>query len=279
MNSKILYWSIFVATCILTQSHLDQIPALVTQHRSLLGQTTSGMDTFLLFGRFILPALFSAISLPLIFRRIYMFIQSKSASPPPLGKLAVFFFCVFVIMVFVVYGTRIIPPLRQLAFGAGILKLFFPIPILLAFISCELSSFSKSPALAVTSTDKPNELVNANEVENLGSETEPAKRPTSITVICAIGFVGTLASVPLIFTSISQQIGAWYPPYLAFTAIVSLVCIGCLWMMKKWAAYAYIGFVILNQVALLAMGSWSVKSVAVSAIMVFVALTNINRMS
>ncbi len=36
-----------------------------------------------------------------------------------------------------------------------------------------------------------------------------AKRPTSITVICVIGFFGALVSVPLVFSSLAQQVGVW----------------------------------------------------------------------
>ena len=84
------------------------------------------------------------------------------------------------------------------------------------------------------------------------SETkETPKRPTSITVICVLGFIGALITVPLIFSPIAQQIGSWYPPYLGFSAVVGLVCMVGLWMMKKWAAYTYTGFEVLNQVVYL----------------------------
>jgi len=44
--------------------------------------------------------------------------------------------------------------------------------------------------------------------------TTTATRPTAITVICVIGFIGGLFTIPLIFTDIARNIGAWYPPYL-----------------------------------------------------------------
>lgn len=93
--------------------------------------------------------------------------------------------------------------------------------------------------------------------------TEKAKRPTSITIICVIGFVGALISLPLIFSSIAQQIGPWYPPYLGFSAVVGLVCMVGLWMMKKWAAYTYTGLVVLNQVVLLVMGIWNIMTLLI----------------
>lgn len=104
------------------------------------------------------------------------------------------------------------------------------------------------------------------------------KRPTSITVICIVGFVGALIAVPLVFSPVAQQIGAWYPPYLAFSAIVGLACMVGLWMMKKWAAYTYTGFAIVNQVVLLAMDVWNVIALLVPAVVIAFALKHVSKM-
>lgn len=243
-------------------AYMDKLPGLISMNQSPL---------------FILPIILSVIALPLVLRRIYIFMQRKSATPPPLGKLSVFFLGVLAAMIIIVYGTKIIPPLRPLAFGAGILKLFFPIPLVLAYISCELLSFRKAPNLAVTSTSDDSELTN--EIDILKAEEKHTKRPISITVVCAIGLFTALSTAPLIFTSIPQHIGAWFLPYLALSTVVSLVCIGGLWMMKKWAAYAYLGFLVLNQTVPFITGIWSVMSMVATAIIIFVVWTNVARMS
>jgi len=105
-----------------------------------------------------------------------------------------------------------------------------------------------------------------------------AKRPTSITVICIVGFVGALIAVPLVFSPVAQQIGAWYPPYLGFSAIVGLACMVGLWMMKKWAAYTYTAFAIVNQVVLLAMDVWNVIALLVPAVVIAFALKHVSKM-
>ena len=113
----------------------------------------------------------------------------------------------------------------------------------------------------------------------MNETTEQAKRPTSITIICVIGFIGTLITVSLIFSPIAQQIGAWYPPYLGFSAVVGLACMVGLWMMRKWAAYIYTGFVALNQVVLLAMGVWNVMALLIPVVVIFFALKNVAKMT
>jgi glycerol-3-phosphate acyltransferase PlsY len=109
--------------------------------------------------------------------------------------------------------------------------------------------------------------------------TEETKRPTSITVICVIGFFGALLTVPLIFSPLAQQVGAWYPPYLGFSAVVGLACMIGLWMMKKWSAYTYTGLVALNQVVMLAMGVWNILALLIPAVVIFFALKNVPKMT
>ena len=105
------------------------------------------------------------------------------------------------------------------------------------------------------------------------SETEAkATRPTSLTIICIVGFIGALVAFPMIFSPMARLIGPWYPPYLAFGAAVGLVCMVGLWNMKRWAAYGYTGLVALNQVVLLAMGVWNAMALLVPAVIVFFAL-------
>jgi glycerol-3-phosphate acyltransferase PlsY len=113
----------------------------------------------------------------------------------------------------------------------------------------------------------------------MNETTENTKRPTSITVICVIGFIGALLAIPLVFSSIAQQVGAWYPPYLGFSAVVGLACMVGLWMMMKWAAYTYTGLVALNQIVMLAMGVWNIMALLIPAVVIFFALKHAPRMT
>src|SRR6266545_713255 len=117
------------------------------------------------------------------------------------------------------------------------------------------------------------------ETKAMNETIEKAKRPISITIICVLGFVGALISFPLVFTPIARQIGAWYPPYLGFSAVVGLACMVGLWMMKKWAAYTYTGFVVLNQFVLFATGLWTIMALLIPAIVIFFALRNVSKMT
>ena len=117
-----------------------------------------------------------------------------------------------------------------------------------------------------------------NIANQVNEKQEEKKRPTAITVICVLGFIGAAFTIPLIFSDIAGQIGSWYPLYLGLSAIIGLVCMVGLWQMKKWAAYTYTGFVGLNQIVHLTMGVWNVMALLIPAIVVGIALTHLKKM-
>jgi hypothetical protein len=113
----------------------------------------------------------------------------------------------------------------------------------------------------------------------MSNTTERAKRPSLIAGIFAFGLLWALITVPFIFSPIAQQMGSWHPPYLGICAVLGLACTIGLSMMKKWAAYTYTGFAVLNQIVLFAMGFWDVMGLLVQVVIVFFALKHVSKMS
>jgi len=114
--------------------------------------------------------------------------------------------------------------------------------------------------------------------DQVNEKPDNKKRPTAITVICVLGFIGAAFTIPIIFSDLPGQVGNWYPPYLGLSAIIGFACMIGLWQMKKWAAYTYTGFVGLNQIVLLTMGVWNAMSLIIPAIVVGIALANVKKM-
>jgi hypothetical protein len=104
------------------------------------------------------------------------------------------------------------------------------------------------------------------------------KRPIAITVICILGFIGAALAIPMIFSSASRSIGAWYPPYLALNTTIGLVCMIGLWKMKKWSIILYTAFAAVNQVVLLAMGVWNVLALPILVIVIAVGFSQFSKM-
>jgi hypothetical protein len=105
-----------------------------------------------------------------------------------------------------------------------------------------------------------------------------SERPIAITIICVLGFIGAALVIPVIFSDVARSIGAWYPPYLALSAVVGFVCMIGLWKMLKWSVFVYTAFVILNQVVLMAMGVWNIFGLLIPAIVIALGFTYLSRM-
>lgn len=108
---------------------------------------------------------------------------------------------------------------------------------------------------------------------------EGQKRPTAITIICVLGFVGAAVTLPMIFSNEARQIGSWYPPYLALSSVIGFGCMLGFWRMKKWAAYSYTGLAGLTQIVLFTMGVWNIMALIVPLIVVGIALTHVKKMT
>ncbi|MFH1524744.1 MAG: hypothetical protein ABIF04_07240 [Chloroflexota bacterium] len=104
------------------------------------------------------------------------------------------------------------------------------------------------------------------------------KRPVVISVICILGFIGAAITIPTIFSSTARSIGAWYPPYLAFSAAIGLVCMIGLWKMKKWSVILYTAIAAVNQVIMLAMGVWNVLSLPIILVVIAVMFSQFSKM-
>lgn len=111
------------------------------------------------------------------------------------------------------------------------------------------------------------------------NDTQTTPRPVAITIICILGFIGAALTLPLIFSDMARGIGAWYPPYLGFSAVAGLICMVGMWKMKKWSVFAYTALVIVNQVVLFTMGVWNPFALLIPAIVIAIAFANLSKMS
>ena len=106
----------------------------------------------------------------------------------------------------------------------------------------------------------------------------PSGRPVAITVICIIGFIGAVLTIPIVFTDVARQIGAWYPPCLAFAAVVGGICMFGLWKMRRWAVFTYTALCAINQIVLLLMGQWNVLAILLPSVVIVIGFGYLSMM-
>lgn len=103
-------------------------------------------------------------------------------------------------------------------------------------------------------------------------------RTLPITIICILGFAGAGLALPLLFSGATRTVGDWYPPYLAVSCAIGLVCMVGLWKMRRWAVYTYTLFVAANQIVLLTMGAWKISALIFPAIFIAIMFSQLSKM-
>jgi hypothetical protein len=103
-------------------------------------------------------------------------------------------------------------------------------------------------------------------------------RPVIITVLCVVMLVGVIFTIPIVFSQSARDIGAWYPPLLACSAVVGFVCAIGIWKMRKWAIYAYTAFFVVVQIILLAIGHWSISALVIPGIFIAIMFSQVSKM-
>ena len=105
------------------------------------------------------------------------------------------------------------------------------------------------------------------------------EKPLAITAICIIGIINAIQMINLVLSPMSKQAGAVYPLYFTLSVALSLICIGGLWLLKRWAVFVYGTVLIFNQIVLLVMGYWSFSAAIIPAVIIVLLIKHLDRMS
>ena len=103
-------------------------------------------------------------------------------------------------------------------------------------------------------------------------------RPWAITVICVLSLIGAPAAIWILSSGIAEQIGPWYPPYLAGASIVGAICLLGFWKMRRWGVVLYTVLALINQVVLLVAGRWNALAIILPGIVVAIGFGYFSRM-
>lgn len=106
----------------------------------------------------------------------------------------------------------------------------------------------------------------------------PSARPVAITIVCVIGIIGVLFTLPMIFSQAAADIAPWYPVVLAASAVIGLACMIGLWQMRRWAVYAYTAMVAAVQLLFAAAGLWAPRSLILPAVVIVIMFVYLPRM-
>jgi hypothetical protein len=105
------------------------------------------------------------------------------------------------------------------------------------------------------------------------------EKPLVISAICIIGIINAIQMLSLILSPMAKQLGAIYPFYFSVSVLISLVCIGGLWLLKRWAALLYMVVLICNQVVLVVMGYWELTAAIIPMAIILLLFKHLDKMS
>lgn len=109
------------------------------------------------------------------------------------------------------------------------------------------------------------------------SRFNPAK-PLAITAICIIGLINAIQMFNVLLSPMVKQLGVAYAVYFGAAALISLVCIGGLWFLRRWAAWVYAVVLMINQLVLVTMGLWEPTALVVPLVIIGVILRHFKQL-
>ena len=103
-------------------------------------------------------------------------------------------------------------------------------------------------------------------------------RPVAVMVICVLGFIWGLINLSLLFTDAVARVPPWFFPFFGISSVIGLLCLIGLWLMRRWALYAYTALAVIDQAILLAAGIWDPVTLVVPAIVIVGMFIHLPRM-
>ncbi len=139
MLKSALFWFSFLASAFLFSSYANKIVWLLNSFGRLANPLLSS-EVAIHYSWLILPLILAMATFPLLVRRIALVLVSRSLSAPNYGALTILLLLSFTAIALDTYVPPLVPALQPLSFGASVFQPWLPIPMLLAYIACEISS-------------------------------------------------------------------------------------------------------------------------------------------
>ncbi len=99
------------------------------------------------------------------------------------------------------------------------------------------------------------------------------KRPVIISIVCIMGFIGSLFSFLWVFSPFIKNLGDWYPALFGIINTCGFVAYIGVWHMKRWGIHLYaVAFFSRTSIYILIddMGTFTIIGIIVSVIFITV---------
>ena len=104
------------------------------------------------------------------------------------------------------------------------------------------------------------------------------KRPLLITIICIIGFIWIVFSLPAVFSPLVKKLGDWYPALFGLIVASSFIAYIGVWNMKRWGCSLFIITFFIKEILLVLINDINYVGIVVSVFIISVMVAFYKRM-
>ncbi len=104
------------------------------------------------------------------------------------------------------------------------------------------------------------------------------KRPLLITIICIIGFIWIVFSLPAVFSPSVKKLGDWYPALFGLIVASSFIAYIGVWNMKRWGCSLFIITFFIKEILLVLINDINYVGIVVSVFIISVMVAFYKRM-
>ena len=104
------------------------------------------------------------------------------------------------------------------------------------------------------------------------------KRPILISVVCIIGFIWIVFSLPAVFSPSIKKLGDWYPALFGLIVASSFIAYIGVWNMKRWGCSLFIITFFIKEIMLVMINDINYVGIIVSVFIISVMVAYYKRM-
>lgn len=90
------------------------------------------------------------------------------------------------------------------------------------------------------------------------------KRPVLLTVVCILGYIWIVFSLPGVFSPAVKKLGDWYPALFGLLVAASFISYVGVWHMKRWGVNLFIITFFAKEILLILINDLSYVGIALS---------------
>lgn len=104
------------------------------------------------------------------------------------------------------------------------------------------------------------------------------KRPTLLTIICVVGYIWVVFSLPGVFSPAIKKLGVWYPALFGLLVATSFISYIGVWHMKRWGVNLFIITFFTKEIILTLINDISYIGIMLSLFFIFTMVVFYKRM-